>query len=731
MSINSGSLYENSFENWDVRKDEMITFFDPTLSYEATGYRPIDGEHGLDFDPNWFNKVARNKKNTKKYCPYKPGTKEYRDFWTEQGWRCREGYTVNGYTITGDNYYFINFYQLKSLDVKKAGEGRQFVTPDFYVEQYKYFHYVELCRYYGYNGCTLKARGIGWSEINACMCANMYTWRQNTRCVIVSYADYYTQTTVKKVFDQLDWNNGNSEGGMRRLRQKKDSELFRRASRIEMIDGQEVETGQKSEIVGLVADKPRKVRGDRTDLLLMEESGSWPQFEKAYEQAKSLVTLQGKRVGNIFCFGTGGDEGANLAGLASVFNSPEESNILGYRHNHTKSGDYVITGFFVPAYTIVKDLMDNRGWTDPELGKSYFLKERNKLLAKPNKYLIYCAENCWTPDEALALEGDNRFNTNLLIEQKSRIVMFKETPEKYIPKYGELDVMFRNGNVDEDIVGIKFNEKLNGKTCIIEPPLIAENGLPYKNLYVAGIDGIDIGGNETSENTKHPSDFCIVIKKRIMGTNDPMYVAYYRDRPDNIYDAFRAAMKLIMWYNAKSMIEKTRVSFIKFMEQKKLKYRYMMRRPSASSSNDTRKSNEFGAPSTEAIIQHGLDLVSEFVEEYSHTIWIPEMIDELATYSYEQKRKFDMVAAMQMAELADEDLLGSISTDSNPVIKQQQQQQQYVYGYYTDERGYKRKGKIPLKNNNVVHHLIREEEPDMLYSPNGQDYTADYGSEWQ
>jgi hypothetical protein len=33
--------------------------------------------------------------------------------------------TVNGFTITGDHYYFLNFYRLEDLtSAKKAGGGR-------------------------------------------------------------------------------------------------------------------------------------------------------------------------------------------------------------------------------------------------------------------------------------------------------------------------------------------------------------------------------------------------------------------------------------------------------------------------------------------------------------------------------------------------------------------------------------------------------------------------------
>jgi hypothetical protein len=55
---------------------------------------------------------------------------------------------------------------------------------------------------------------------------------------------------------------------------------------------------------------------------------------------------------------------------------------------------------------------------------------------------------------------------------------------------------------------------------------------------VAGIDGIDIGQDQTSEETKDPSKFCIVIKKRAFGLQEPMYVAYYMFRPDDERQAF-------------------------------------------------------------------------------------------------------------------------------------------------------------------------------------------------
>ena len=146
---------------WDVPRDAAITFFDKRLSYEITGYKPIDEEHGLDFDPSWFTEARDTKNATGKYCSFIPGSKAYADFWHSEYVKCREGLTVNGYTITGPHYFFLNYYQLPNTDSDKAGSSRGNIYPNFYAYQYEFFHYYELCRILRKNCGLMKSRGIG------------------------------------------------------------------------------------------------------------------------------------------------------------------------------------------------------------------------------------------------------------------------------------------------------------------------------------------------------------------------------------------------------------------------------------------------------------------------------------------------------------------------------------------------------------------------------------------
>lgn len=146
---------------WDYVIEDEIEFFDPECSYELTGYKPITETKGLDFNPDWFTEAARTYTETGKYTEYPAGSKPYADYWMEQLRRCSEGYEVNGYRLTGDNYFFLNFYRMPIVDDKKklseaSGEG----FPKFVAEQYKFFHYFEMCELLKKDVVALKSRGI-------------------------------------------------------------------------------------------------------------------------------------------------------------------------------------------------------------------------------------------------------------------------------------------------------------------------------------------------------------------------------------------------------------------------------------------------------------------------------------------------------------------------------------------------------------------------------------------
>lgn len=689
---------------WDVKKDDPIPYFDANLSYELTGYKPINKYRGLDFNPSWFTEARDTFVRTGHYTRFRRNSRSWRAFWKEQFIRCKYGMTSHGYTITGDHYYFLNFYRLKDLDnVEEAGMGRQEIFPNFLEGQYEWFHYLKLARKLRMNACMMKARGAGYSEIEASIISNSYNVIKGSINVCTAFAQTQLDKLLEKVWANINWLYYNTDGGMAHLSQAKNSNYLRRASHYEIRDGQKIEVGWGSQIQGIITDKPGKLRGDRTDILMFEECGLWPQFTKAYTQADALVGQIGRQWGLRLMGGTGGETGPQMEGLRKMYYEPQLFGVLPYRHNFTKNGEYAITSFFLPAFRTIKELslLDSRGWLDDEDGKAYFNKTRDLKAQDPEEFTTFCAEYCFDGEEAFSLEGNNKFNKILIAEQLANIRIHKDSPK---PEIGTLEYIFKNGqHSKENITGLRWIKNNTGDVQIIEHPIWTQvsydeegNELKYEKmngLYVAGIDSIDLGMEDTSALTKDPSNFCIVIKRRQFGLKDPTYVAMYKARPNDVRDAYKTAIKLLQYYNCKANLEATRVSMLSWAREKKY-LNYFMYRPVATyPAGNNPKRRTIGTPASVAIIDHQTDLIRDYVNDFCHNIWFEEMLDELSRYTDEMKRKFDIIAAMGLCELGDEDMMGVTPRQVENTDDSFQD-----FGYYIDpETGYRRKGIIPKK----------------------------------
>lgn len=714
---------------WDITKDMKIECFDPTLSYELTGYRPIDETHGLDFDPSWFTEVRETFLRTGRYCSYLPRSKRWDAFWKEQYTRCKYGMTSHGYTITGDNYFFLNFYQLPVVDIDKAsGEGTNESFPVFFASQYMFFHYLQMCRVLHKNAALMKARSIGFSEINASLAARLYTTIKRSRTVITCFNDTYLNGTFSKLDHALTFINTNADGFFKpRLT---DKALEKKSGYQIKIDGQFTDFGWRSVVKGINGSKPSNIRGERVDLLIYDEAGSWPDLTTAVVQGQELCEVQGVPRGIMLFGGTGGDFGSPLEGLKKIYYNPKAFKILPFRHKWTQDGTTIESGFFLPYFlqSLNPEYMDSRGVCNQTEYKKVLQEERNNLLAVPEDYLKKCAERCWNAEEAFTLEGQNKFNKMKIADQLAKIRLHKIGPR---PQVGTIDYTYKsNKHSLENIDGFRW--LLNsGKVQILEHPVWSdlykeqiekqkkeaeEQGIDFEapiytemnDLYVAGIDGIDIGAAQTSKETRDPSDFCIVIKRRAFGLNEPQYVAMYKDRPQNIREAYKIAMCMCRYYNCRINIEATRVGMITWARENKC-LQYFMKRPRATLTDiKYGTTKQYGTPATKTIIEQQTDLIADYVEDYGHNIWFEDMLEQLNGYNDENKTKFDIIAALGMVELADQELSGRQPTKVDKEVEEFQD-----YGYYINDKGYREFGVIPKKQSNQI--VIKQEENNDPY----------------
>ena len=73
-------------------------------------------------------------------------------------------------------------------------------------------------------------------------------------------------------------------------------------------------------------------------------------------------------------------------------------------------------------------------------------------------------------------------------------------------------------------------------------------------------------------------------------------------------------------------------------------------------------------------------------------MFFEEMLYQLLNYSFEDKRKFDIVAALVCAEIGDEALMAVSPTKSTFMQKEWKD-----FGWYIDDNGYRHFGVIPTK----------------------------------
>lgn len=86
-------------------------------------------------------------------------------------------------------------------------------------------------------------------------------------------------------------------GGMHKNKQLKNTDTEKQAGEFIQQNGNKIPSGWQATVRGINADDPQKIRGDRADLLIYDEAGSWPDLKKAVIQGEALVNIGGTRFG--------------------------------------------------------------------------------------------------------------------------------------------------------------------------------------------------------------------------------------------------------------------------------------------------------------------------------------------------------------------------------------------------------------------------------------------------
>lgn len=546
----------------------------------------------IDFDKkiinsNKFRKPCIEFINTGKYCQFPKGTSEYYKFWEQEMNYCIDGYTAeDGEYITGYNYFYLNYCPIQRIvyekSINKRGEEvikkiRKAAFPDFYDYDYYFFQSVQEAEEQGKHLCVAKSRRKGYSyKCGSMLCRNFFLIPSSKSYVYAANKQYLTEDGIlTKAWDYMDFIDQHTAWGKKR--QVANTQMRRRASMLVTDEfGNKVEVGYKSEIIGVsLKDNPDAVRGKAGKLILWEEAGSNNQLEAAWQIARPSVEQDGVAFGLMLMFGTGGDEGDNVAALRNAFYDPKAFNCLEFENIWDEGAQDKPCGFFVPQHTNldIRDedgnrlYMDKDGNTLHEKAREFILKLREEELksAKSSQQIDrYCAEHSETPAEAFTELSGNIFPKKELQKQLAKIRTNKKLANaKQVGDFTMVDGLpVWNIKKQGDITEYPLPKKADptGAIVIWEHPV---KDAPF-GLYIIGVDPYDHDQSGTNS-----LGSCIVYKRfQDFESYRDVIVAEYTGRPKTAEEFYERVRRLAMYYNAKIMYENQNKGLFSYFKNK-------------------------------------------------------------------------------------------------------------------------------------------------------------------
>jgi hypothetical protein len=476
---------------------------------------------------------------------------------------------------------------------------------------------------------------------------------------------------------------------------------------IELPDGTTERRGYLSKIEKIIYGKtPGKTRGKRPTKQLIEEFAAFPPHTQKGNLRSCMRESRGSWwVGSIkkcitMYTGTGGTVENDEA--EEIFLNPKAHDLLPTYDWDKERG----TGVFIPVHVKWSGSYEKTGC--PDIAKAEAEVDAQRAAAKndPISYMGLLQEFPKTIAEVFTRRGTNIFNQDKIATQRINIEHGGERAPK--PGKGFLNwTRAENGR----IIGVEWDSTSNGDIEILEHPhwlsemATDEEKSPMKNLYVGGCDSIDQGTADSAYATdsKKGSELAILIKKRIVEkgyfrTTSNIYVAKYVKRSADVRTDWDNALKLAYYFNAEVNIEYTKIGIVGWFRDQGF-YHLLKKRPSINLQNaDPSKSSALiGTTAGGPIIDHQDQKIAAYIDDYYKEIWFPDMLKQLQDYNRDDRTKFDLVIAMGLCELADEDLMGRAAKP--PVAATSEFK---PFGYYTDpETGYKAFGVIPEKSNAI------------------------------
>ena len=554
------------FIRWMVSPDRPLV---SELPRDNEGRAIIDITHPpILEDSDYFRPSAlAYKANKGRYVLLRPNANPNSDFgkWLysqrERGWN---GYCnpETGMWVTGDYYWMLNFCPMHLVENENGIDIRTVAHPRFWDGQFLMSHYFLQARTHGHHAAELASRGKGKTSFGGgllakrCIIGESENNKTEVQCMVtaVDRTKLMDTNQILRVFkDNLDHCAKYTQFASHRLKSS-DQEMewkmgFKKA-------GSEVEYGSKNSVSGIITGVNQdKLNGSRGVLYLIEEAGIFKNLTSMYNMIRPSVEHGSKVFGEIFAYGTAGDDQSDFTAFAEMFYSPEGYNLEPLDNVFDKEGQgRKKCCFFFPAYlNYDESCIDKNGNSDVSKALLMILYDRYKVkygTTDINTIVKRISQYPIVPQEAMLRSHGNIFPVT---ELNARLNELDNNPNAFDDVYvGELTQDSKTGEV-------KFNptidlpirdfptkdNKVKGALEIFEMPKKNGEGKIPAGRYICSADPYDA---DCSNTMSLGSIF-------VMDLWTDMIVAEYTGRPTFAEDFYEICRKLCLFYNCRCMYE--------------------------------------------------------------------------------------------------------------------------------------------------------------------------------
>lgn len=616
-------------------------------------------------------------------------TKDYYDYWKEQGRRCHEGYSVGGMRITGFHYFYLNFCRILLVD--KAGiEGQKNNSkvnkvqtfPAFWDGDYEYFWAIEIAEQGiseeeykalelqteikdlsgGKHMVVLKARGKGYSYKSGSMLARNYSQGRYSKNYAVAEEVGYLTTRdglLTKVWDNIAFLDNHTAWAQNRL---KDTDIHKMCGyKIRTPQGY-VEKGRMNQVIGVtIKDNPDKIRGLRGDLVFFEEAGKCPGLLRAWEIARPAFEQGAFTTGMMIAFGTGGSNEEGQEGLEELFNNPEANGCLPFNNIWDDGAEGTKSGFFIPAFQNYEGYIGVNGLSDSAGAKAYLENQRELKKTSPNPKVIsqFVAEQPFTPQEAMMQSSVNMFPVKEIQDHKNRILREKrwQSMTNCVLIDSQTGIKTKIGaDVPPPVIQFPAKKDTDSRGCIqiTESPQRVNAVVP-DDLYIIVHD--PYAKDKTTGQGSLGATYVVKLWNTFSMTYMGCIVASYVGRPATTDDYNEQLFKLARYYNAKIGFENNRGTVISYAKQHSLTH-WLLEEPTLDKkSRREGESMSYGITMSEPLKQTGEQYLRDWlitpiatdtegrITRMYHTILDLALLTELTRFN-PKKGNFDRVSSL-------------------------------------------------------------------------------------